>query len=63
MGRPRTNHVRLTLSEDEMTVELTVRTSSRERAIEFYEKIEQALIELMRLDLEVDWQQDNPDQS
>lgn len=63
MPKPITNHVRLTLSEDEMTVELTVRTLTRERAIEIYEKIEQALVELMRADLEINWQDDNPDQS
>jgi hypothetical protein len=63
MTRPKNNNFRLTLSEDKTVVQLTVTASSPEKAIELYEKLEQAIVELMRTDLELDWQdnQDNPD--
>ena len=63
MARPKNNFYTLRLSEDETTVELIVTASSKERAIQLYEQIEQLLIELTRVDLELDWQDDNPDPS
>ncbi|MDZ8067769.1 MAG: hypothetical protein RMY64_19455 [Nostoc sp. DedQUE08] len=61
MSRPKNNNFRLSLSEDKTVVQLTVSASSREKAIELYEKLEQAILEMMRADLELDWQEDNPD--
>ncbi|MEH2214371.1 hypothetical protein [Nostoc sp.] len=63
MPRPKNNHFRLALSEDKTVVQLTVSASSLEKAIELYEKLEQAILEMMRVDLELDWQEDNPDTS
>ncbi|ALF51862.1 hypothetical protein ACX27_01785 [Nostoc piscinale CENA21] len=61
MARPKNNHFCLRLSEDKTVVELIVKTASPEQAIELYDKLEQVLIELTRVDLELDWQDDNPD--
>ncbi|MDZ8096711.1 MAG: hypothetical protein RMZ42_32955 [Nostoc sp. DedQUE05] len=63
MARSKNNNFRLSLSEDKTVVQLTVSASSREKAIELYEKLEQAILEMMRADLELDWQEDNPDAS
>ncbi|MEH1817300.1 MAG: hypothetical protein V7L09_33555 [Nostoc sp.] len=63
MTRPKNNHFRLVLSEDKTVVQLTVKASSPEKAIELYQKLEQAILEMMRVDLEVDWQEDNPPDS
>ena len=63
MTRPKNNHFCLTLSEDKTVVQLTVSASSPEKAIEFYDLLEKALLELMRVDLELDWEEDNQDLS
>jgi hypothetical protein len=50
------NHIRLTLSEDEKTVQLTIQAASPEKAMEYYLALERLMVELTRVDLELDWQ-------
>jgi hypothetical protein len=52
------NYFCLRLSKDEKTVELTVHTTSRERAIILYEGLEKVLSQLTQADL---MQPDNPE--
>lgn len=54
------NYFVLKLSKDEKTVELTVHTTSKERAIVLYEGLEKVLTQLTQADL---MQQDNPDKT
>ena len=61
MTRAKNNHFRLALSEDKTVVQLTISASSPEKAIELYEGIEQVIIQMMRVDLELDWEEENPD--
>ncbi|MDZ8227026.1 hypothetical protein [Nostoc sp. ChiVER01] len=63
MTRPKNNNFRLTLSEDKTLVQLTVKVSSPEKAAELYEGLEQVIIQMMRVDLELDWEEDHPDES
>lgn len=57
---PKDNRLRLTLSEDQTIVQLTVQASSPEKAMEYYVALERLLVELTRADLKLDWRQDNP---
>ncbi|MFN6488350.1 MULTISPECIES: hypothetical protein [unclassified Nostoc] len=61
MSEPK-NLFHLGLKDQESIVELTIRACSPEMAVKIYESLELWLIELQRIDLENDWQQDdNPD--
>lgn len=61
MVRPKDTHIRMAISDDLKTIVIQVH-STPQMALNLYDKLEQILLEALRLDLETDWQDDNPDQ-